>query len=632
MKPLFNIILENPKNRMLLIGIILAMMLATVASQMEIFSLGLIAQKGPDAFELFNSNHGDQIQFADVQDKWIQIAGTTENPITKENSAAYILSQKSGDWMAKIFAWADRALGVRQNLSHLAFFLVAVALFKAMTMFVHRYTTKLASIRISAELRQRYFEHIQTLPMSFYQKYNMGSLSSRVVGDAALIAEALDACLVNYVQTPFIVVSTLTLCFLTSWKLTLLIFIGFPLIMFPIAYFSKGVKRVSKQIQNTQEQFASVLLDFISGIQTVKVFAMEDFSLRKYREHNLRMAALEQKSAKYDLSTRPVVHTIAMAFLSLALVYGLYVLHMQVSEVLFYCGMLYLFYEPVKKFAEENAHIQRGVAACERLLEVMSLMPDIIDSKEATPITSFEDQIEIDKISFAYNDNWILKDVSFQIKKGQKVAIVGPTGAGKSTFVQLLPRLYDVQKGEIRIDGKPITTYTQQSIRDLIAFVPQRPFLFIDTIAANISYGKAFTQKEIEQAAKKAHASEFIEKMPARYESDILEAGKNLSGGQQQRLAIARALVKKAPILVMDEATSSLDAVSEDHIKQALRELKGEITQIVIAHRLSTIEDADKIIFIDKGKKIDEGTKDELLARCAPFKHMWELLHKPSDE
>lgn len=586
MKELFRTAFQSRKNLRLLIVIIFAMVAATCASQLEMFAMGLLTQ-GPSS--------------------------------SSEDKDGLLLAA---------FDFVDQIFQVRHDLVHLALFLLAVALIKASTLFIHRYSTKLASIKISSDLRQRYFEHIQTLPMSFYQKYNMGSLSSRVVADASLVADAINAGLVNYIQTPFIILTTLILCFITSWQLTLFVFLGFPMIVFPILYLSSGVKRIAKQIQGTQEKFASVLLDFIGGIQTVKIFSMEPFSLKKYQEHNLHMASLEKRGAKYDLSSRPIVHTIAMAFLSISLVYGLYVLHMQVSEVLFYCGLLYLFYEPVKKFAEENSQIQRGIAASERMMEVMKLQPEITDEKEALPLMDFKEEMAFEDVWFKYNEEWVLKGLSFKVKKGEKVALVGPTGAGKSTIVQLLPRLYDIQKGTIKIDGKPLSAYTQTSIRKIIAFVPQRPFLFMDTIKSNISYGNTFTDEEIESAAIKAHAKEFIDQLPEKYATLVLEGGKNFSGGQQQRLAIARALVKKAPILIMDEATSALDAVSEDLIKKALIGLKGDITQILIAHRLSTVEDADKIIFIDQGTKIDEGTKEELLARCAPFKRMWELLNQ----
>lgn len=634
---LFRIVFSQKKYRYMLAIISICMCLATFASQLEFFAIGVITQKGPDFFELFSPLKDgqlikqDTIDFDFLQERFFEIS-KGDPLITHQSTDRFLSEHAKNDYIGAAFRSVDQRFSLTDNLYNLAFFLFIVAIFKAFTLFAHRFTTKVTAIEVSRYLRQRYFEHIQSLPMSFYQKYNMGTLSSRVVGDATLVAEAVNACFVNYLQTPFTIITTLVLCFLTSWELSLLIFFGFPLLVFPIVFLAKRVKKIAKQIQLNQEKFASVLIDFIAGIQTVKMFAMEDFSLQKYRDHNARMAVLERKSARYDLSSRPIVHTIAMMFLSIALVYGLFVLHMNVAEVLFYCGMLYLFYEPVKKFAEENSQIQRGVAAAERMLEVMALKPEIADNEDAVELESFEDSITFDNVWFKYQDEWVLKGLDLTVKKGQTVAIVGPTGAGKSTIVQLLPRLYDIQKGEIRIDGKKLSTFKQQSLRNKIAFVPQRPFLFMDTIAANIAFGRDFKEQDIRQAAKNAYADEFIVKMPNAYSTELIEGGKNLSGGQQQRLAIARALVKNAPILIMDEATSSLDAVSEDLIKTAIGGLKGKMTQILIAHRLSTVEDADKIVYLEDGRKIDEGTKEELLERCLPFKRMWELMmEKPNN-
>lgn len=638
MKRLFKAAFTSRKHLILVVITMISMCLLTVATQMEIFALGVITKGpsgGPDFFELFAPIENGEIvpqsnvTYTQLQTR-LQELDPTQQAVTREQAAHFIEQYKNQDLVSNLIGRMNEIFPISENLTNLAYFLVVVALFKASTLFAYRFSTRLVAIRVSRDLRQQYFEHIQSLPMSFYQQYNSGSLSARVVGDASLIAEALNACLINYIQTPFTVLTSLGLCFLASWQLSLIIFIGFPLLILPIGYLARQVKRISKQIQQNQERFASVLIDFLAGVQTVKMFAMEDFSLKKYQDLNNRMASLEQKSAKYDLSSRPVVHTIAMFFLAVTLLYGLYFLKMSVPDVIIFCGILYLFYEPIKKFAEENSHIQRGTAAAERMLEVMNIKPHIEDSANSKGLKEFKETIEFDRVSFRYGDQWVLKDLSFTVKKGESIAIVGPTGAGKSTIVQLLPRLYDPQKGEIRIDQKPLNAYTQKSLREIIAFVPQKPFLFLDTVSANISFGRAFTQNQIEDAAKKAHADEFIRQLPLGYGTELAEAGKNLSGGQQQRLAIARALVKNAPILVMDEATSSLDMVSEFRIKQAIQQLRGEVTQIIIAHRLSTIEDADRIIYLEKGCKVAEGSKDELLQKCEGFRILWQMMHRQS--
>jgi ABC-type multidrug transport system fused ATPase/permease subunit len=630
MRKILKIAFDKRKHTALVGFIVMAMILLTFASQLEILALGIITKKGPDFFELFaplkegKLQKAEAISEAEIIHRFQQIDTADTGYITAAEVDRFMAHTKKHDLIEKVTQWVNHILPIKENLTNLAIFLIFVALFKAITLFAHRFSTRVMAIHISRDLRQQYFEHIQTLPMKFYQDHHIGSLSSRVVGDSSMIAEAINACLVNYIQTPFTVITTLLMCFFTSWKLSLIIFIGFPLIVFPIVFLAKRVKRISKQLQQNQERFASVIIDFLAGIQTVKLFGMEDFSLKKYQDQNQKMAALEKKSARYDLSSRPIIHTIAMFFLATALIYGLYVLQMSVPEILFYCGLLYIFYEPIKKFAEENSHIQRGIAAAERMCEVLELRPCIMDSDGAETLSKFDDCIEFDNVWFHYGHDWVLKGLSFKVEKGKTVAIVGPTGAGKSTIVQLLPRLYDIQKGEIRINGKSINTFTQKSLREQIAFVPQKPFLFLDTVAENISYGKKLSLDQIQLAAKKAFAEEFILQLPQGYKTELSETGKNLSGGQQQRLAIARALAKNAPILVMDEATSSLDTISEVHIKNAIHELRGQVTQIIIAHRLSTIEDADKIIYLEKGIKIAEGTKDELLISCPGFKKMWE--------
>lgn len=633
MKLLIKAALKNAKHLSLAIITLVTLLFLTVANQMEMFGMGFLANTGADFFTLFGKDRNgklhsnDYVTIDDVKEKWSKISSEDGN-ITKKDAAIYIAQRRNSNPLNRIFRMISNEFNLDNNFLGLVSILVFIALFKALFLFTSRYSTQVLAIRITRDLRQQFFEHIQSLPLSFYQQHNMGSLSTRAVGDAGQIASSINSLLTNYLQTPFTICSSLIMCFYLSWRLSLIIFVGMPMIVLPVVFLTKRIKNVARQIQKNQETFTSVLLDFLGGIQTIKMFAVENFSLQKYNEQNSKMAFLESKNAKYTLLTRPVLHFITTSCMATVILLGLYVLNINMPILIVFVALLYLFYEPVKKFAEENANIQRGVVAAERMFEVLSLKPNIQDEDGAIALKEFTDSIEFKNVSFKYKDEWILKNLSFTVKKGQTVAIVGPTGAGKSTIVQLIPRLFDVQKGEIIIDGYPVTEYTQKSLRENIAFVPQKPFLFYDSIIENISLGKKYSFEEIKDAALKAHAHEFILDLEHQYNTVLAERGKNLSGGQQQRLAIARALVKKAPILIMDEATSSLDAISENKIKDAIRGLRNEVTQIIIAHRLSTIEHADKIIYIEKGIKLNEGTKDELLKNCPEFKYMWDHYHK----
>jgi ABC-type multidrug transport system fused ATPase/permease subunit len=634
MKLLLIAAFRNKKHFLLSIITVFTLLFLTVANQMEMFALGLMTNTGADFFVLFGDEkktNPDTITFREVETKWKKIDTDRKGKITKKSASLYLAKKKDHNPLQLI----RRKIGSRfeefdidKHFIDLIWLLIGVALFKSIFIFASRYATQVMSIRITRDLRLQFFQHIQSLPLSFYQSQNLGSLTARSVGDAGQIASSLNSLLTNYIQTPFAIVTTFFACVYISWKLSLVIFVGLPLIIIPVMILTRRVKKVSRQMQRNQESFTSVLLDFLSGIQTVKVFAMEAFSLKKFKEQNDKTAQLESKNAKYSLLTRPILHMITASCLAFVVMIGLYSLRMGISDLIIFCGLLNVFYEPVKKFAEENANVQRGVIAAERMFEVLHLKPTIQDKDGAIEFTELKEKIEFDHVTFAYNTDVVLEDLSFTVEKGQTVAIVGPTGAGKSTIVQLLPRLYDIQKGEIRIDGISLRDYSQKSLREKMAFVPQRPFLFFDTVAENISFGENFSREEVIQAAEKAYAHEFIVDLPKDYDTLLAETGKNLSGGQQQRLAIARALVKKAPILIMDEATSSLDSISENRIKMAIQNLHKEVTQILIAHRLSTIEHADKIIYIEKGRKVAEGTKEELLQTSREFRLMWEMFHQ----
>lgn len=626
MKILIQVIFTSKKYLSLLIFVIISLFALVITNQMEMCSLGMLSRQGVDFFSLFGKNN-NPISLEDVQSAWPEIA-KGESSITPTVASSYLYKKKKHKLLEKLLYKFNRRDTEIETLQSTLWVIIWVAILKAICLFISRYSLQVFCIRISRDLREQYFAHIQTLPLSFYQKYNIGSLSTRIVNDSSQIARSFNSLLINYIQTPISIIASICGCLLISWQLSLIIFIGLPSLVIPIILVTKKVKKITRQLQKNQESFVSVLIDLLSGIQIIKVFRMEAFSLEKYRSQNNQMAHLEKKSAKYDLLTRPILHTVTTLCIALIFLIGLHILALELSEIIMFCGLLYLFYEPIKKFTEENMNVQKGVVAAERLLEVLQIQPKAKDHKNATDIAHFHSSLEFNNVWFRYENRWVLKNISFSIKKGEVVAIIGTTGSGKSTLVQLIPRLYEPEIGGIFIDGKPLHTYTKQSLRNIISFATQNPFLFCDTIRNNISHGNPYSMKEVEDAARQAYADEFIQDMPDKYKTLLAERGKNLSGGQKQRIAIARALVRQAPILILDEATSSLDVISEGYIKDAIRELRGRSTQIIIAHRLSTIEDADRIILLQKGEIIAQGHYKELLLSSPEFQLLWKVHYK----
>lgn len=617
---------------------LISMLMLTVASQMEMFSLGLLTNRGIDFFKLFqerveNSTSSQvlqepQVTKEQIEKLWPLIDTKGSGEIRKSDALRYLARHDKESFFQNLVARIDKALGFSQKPGHLVLFLLVVAAIKALAFFWQGYTTSLISIRVSQQMRQDYFDHIQSLPMSFYNHYNIGSLSTRVAGDAGTIAQAINSLLTNYFQTPLTIITSLFLLYKISPPLFMLIFGGLPFLIIPIVILTKRVKHISKQMQSRKEQFSQVLYEFLAGIQTIKSYAMEAFSSERYSSCNENVVYFEEKSTRYGLLLRPILHFLGTIFLSVVILWGFYVAQLNLSEVLLFCGLLYVAYEPIKKFAEENARIQLGVVAAERLYEVMNIKPEIDDRPDAIALNSFYETIEFKNVWFRYYDHqaWVLKDFNMVVNRGEFVALAGPTGCGKSTIVQLLLRLYEPQKGQILIDGRDIREIKQASLRGLIAYVPQKPFLFLDTIAANIAFGKPIHRHLLEKASHRALASEFIEQLPDSYDTPIKETGKDLSGGQQQRLAIARALYREAPILILDEATSALDAITEDRIRSVLQDLRSDMTQLIVAHRLSTIESADRIIYIERGAKIAEGPIEKLIEICPSFRAMWEAV------
>ncbi len=600
MKTLFSSALNNRKQLFLFLSSLFVILLLTIVNFLEISSLGVLVDVG-------------------------SLKDSMENGSESINSMDWI--SKKTNPMQYIIIAVYRTINLQIGSIYVIFFvLMVLAVIKAISIFLNQYLSRLLAISVSQNLRQRYFDHIQLLSMSFYHKYNIGNLSSRLIGDIDQIAFSTNAILGSCVQIPFIMLISLLFCFYISWQLSLIVFLGLPLIAIPIIFLTRKVRKASKQLQINQEKFSSLLIDILSGIETVKIFAMEWFSIKKYRSYNDQVALSEKKSAKYGSLIRPILHLVMTLYLAGVILLGLLGLKLVIAQLIVFCGSVQRFYEAVKKIGDENIYIQRGISAAERMVEVLNLKPEIEDPLDAIQFVELKESIEFDHVWFRYQEDWVLKDLSFTLRKGEVFAIVGPTGSGKSTIIQLLLRLYRVERGEIRIDGIPIDNYTQRSLREQISFVSQKPFLFSDTIAANIAFGSDFSKEEIQEAAIRAHADDFIIKQPGGYGHVLTQAGADLSGGQQQKLAIARALVKKAKVLVLDEATSSLDVISESEIRAETMELRGRLTQIIIAHRLGTIVHADHIIFINAGCKIAEGSYQELLNTCDLFKEMRDLF------
>ncbi|MEG0036689.1 MAG: ABC transporter ATP-binding protein [Victivallaceae bacterium] len=629
MKVLLKILLKNKRHFLLLPLTLIGMLGLTLTSQMEILSLGVVVRTGPEIFGLlkrdFSPDKNQVLTYREASTTWEEITGNLDNPLTKENIAKYQTVRGKRSFFQRLTGCFDKIFNFSSNFYGLALFLIVVACLKAISLFSYRFFNQKTAIRISRDLRKEYFCSIQALPLSFYHEHDIGNLSNRVIVDSENIALSVNALFINYLQAPFTLLSTVWVCSSISWKLTVFVFLGFPVFVLPIMYLARKIKSLARSIQKNQDGFSSVLIEFLSGIMTVKLFGSEGFSFTKYSKHNDKIACLEEKSARYGLAPRPLLHAVSSLFFAFVIVTGIYHLNINPTELMVFCGLLYLVYEPIKKFADENTHIMKGVAAAERMNEIFLIRDERAGIKEPEELQGFHYDIEFRNVTFGYYPGEpVITDISFNLKKGESLGIVGPTGSGKSTIAKLLTRLYDVTSGEILIDGRSIYDYTPDSLRKHIACVPQETFLFYDTIHNNLTLGNEFKFEEIDKALSDSFSKEFIMKLPGGCDYTLEETGKNLSGGQQQRLSIARALLKKASILVLDEATSALDALSESYIKDVLERTKDVYTQIIIAHKLSTLEHVDKIIYLKAGKKIAEGSKEELLNLCQEFKLMWE--------
>lgn len=505
-------------------------------------------------------------------------------------------------------------------LEMMPYFVVIVIAIRGVSAFLSSYCMAWVGTNVVMKLQRQLFAQLILLPISFFDKTNTGDLLSKITYDASQVSNAASNALVKIFREGATVIGLVALMFYQSWQLSLVFFVVGPFVAIAISIVSKRFRKISKNLQNAMGLVTTSSEQMLKGHKEVLMFGGQKLENEKFRRVSNTVRTQNMKMASANAISVPVIQTIASFALAFVLYLATYPQIMDTLSsgtfVVIISSMMALM-KPIKNVTQINNEIQKGISASHSLFAMLDMTKAKDEGKYE--VERVKGDITIDNIIFTYPtaEKPALNKVSFEVKEGQSVALVGRSGSGKSTIANLLTRFYDIDSGEIRLDGKNIEDYSLSSLRNQVAIVSQNVHLFNDTIANNIAYASEgkFTEQDIIDAATTAHAMEFIEGFPEGLNTIIGENGAMLSGGQRQRLAIARALLRDAPILILDEATSALDTESERHIQAALDELQKNRTSIVIAHRLSTIEHADQILVIDHGQVVERGTHAELITQ-----------------
>ena len=514
--------------------------------------------------------------------------------------------------------------------------IIVVFIIRGIAFYGQSYLMNYVGQRVIIDIRKAVFEKLQRLSLSFYDKNKTGTIMSYVTNDVNALQAAMVENVVEMVTESVILIASIVMMIYLDWRLFLVTFSTFPVVLLFIDQFGKRIRKSGSRIQEATADITSVLQETVSSARVIKSFVREEYEINRFDQENIKNFRANMKYAQLSATLTPTIEFVAAVGVTIILWYG----GNSVIEGTITAGSLVAFLtyavnisNPIKRLSRVIGNIQKALAAAQRVFDVLDLPETIHNAPDAKALPMVKGNVRFNNVSFSYNPGeQVLNNVSFDVKPGEMIAFVGPSGAGKSTVASLLPRFYEVTDGSITIDGEGIRRVTLQSLREQVGIVPQETVLFNGSVYDNILYGRLdATKEEVEAAAKAANAHNFITELPQGYQTMLGDRGVNISGGQRQRISIARAILKNPQILILDEATSALDTESERVVQEALDRLMVGRTSFVIAHRLSTIKNADKIMVLEKGCLVEQGTHDELMAKDGLYAHLYKIQYRSKE-